>query len=442
MLCLLVSLAPVGAAARALFHATLLRSTPAANSRIAKSPATIRLVFSEQVVPELSRISLVGSGGDSLSLKVANDPRDVHVLVGTVDGQLSGAYKVVWHVISADGHPVGGNFAFTVTAPAATPDTQAAKIGVTVASSTPAGPVSQPAAAQSGNAEESVPVIAALFRGVGLGAMMAGIGILFFGLSAGDRRILIPGAMVTSLIAIGALLLVAHAIMWLEHISPDGHLTGSFLSSVFGSTVGRVELIRVVLAVLTLWAIALARHRKIALWLGIACLVVSGAVGHPAAIHPYLAVPAKIIHLLSGSVWVGGLLWLVWVARCDEVACRIEARRVSSIALIAVIAIFLSGLLQAMLFLNSPWDLFRDDYGRLVLAKMMGLAILVGFGTYNRYGLLPGIDAAGATTRLARSVKQEIAVVSIVILIGGFLAYVPTPPVPTTVIPATTGTSP
>jgi len=396
-------------------------------------------VFSEQVVPELSHIAVVGSIGDSLSLKVADDPHDVHVLVGKVDRQLSGPYRVVWHVISADGHPVGGNFAFTITAGPAASDTQAAKTAVTAASSTLTAPVSQPAAAPSGNAEESVPVIAALFRGVGLGAMMAGIGILFFGLSAGDRRILIPGAMVTSLIAIGALLLVAHAIMWLEHISPDANLTGSFISSVLGSKIGRVELIRVVLAVLTLWAIALARHRKIALWLGIACLVVSGAVGHPAAIHPYLAVPAKIIHLLFGSVWVGGLLWLVWVARCDEVACRIEARRVSSTALIAVIAIFLSGLLQAVLFLNTPSDLFRDNYGRLVLAKMIGLAILVGFGAYNRYGLLPGIDTAGATTKLARSVKQEIAVVSIVILIGGFLAYVPTPPVPTSVVPATTG---
>ena len=104
-----------------------------------------------------------------------------------------------------------------------------------------------------------------------------------------------------------------------------------------------------------------------------------------------------------------------------------------------MIAIFLSGLLQAVLFLNTPSDLFRDNYGRLVLAKMIGLAILVGFGAYNRYGLLPGIDTAGATTKLARSVKQEIAVVSIVILIGGFLAYVPTPPVPTSVVPATTG---
>jgi putative copper export protein len=186
---------------------------------------------------------------------------------------------------------------------------------------------------------------------------------------------------------------------------------------------------------------ALARHRRIALWLGVACIVVSGAIGHPAAIHPYLAIPSKIVHLVAASIWIGGLVWLVWVERYDASASGLEALRVSSLALIAVIAIFLSGLLQTVLFLNTPGDLFHQNYGRLVLAKMIGLAILIGFGAYNRYGLLPKSEAADTTRKLARSVKSEIAIVSIVILIGGFLAYVPTPPLPQPVPSAPTGAS-
>lgn len=409
----------------------------------------MRLVFSEQVVPELSQITIVSSNGDSTRLKVANDPHDVRVLIGSGIGALNGQCKVVWRVLSADGHPVDGVFAFTVgsgtataaaatassTSPVGVPATRTPSPNLTAPLSTAASP--QTSAAQ----EKPVPVFAALFRGVGLGALMTGVGILFFGVTAGERRFLIPGALVTSLIAVGALLLAAHAILWLEHASPTGRLSGAFMSSILGSTVGKVELVRVTLAVLTLWAISLARHRKIALGLGIACLVVSGAVGHPAAIHPYWTIPAKVVHLLSASVWLGGLLWLVWVARCDEAACRIEARRVSSVALIAVIAIFLSGLLQAVFFLNTPSDLIRYDYGSLVLAKMIGLLILVGFGAYNRFGLLPQVESPGTTQKLARSVKQEIAIVSIVILIGGFLAYLPTPPIPTAALPAPAGAS-
>ena len=423
-----------------MLHATLLRSTPAAKSHVAKSPETIRLVFSEQVVPDLSQITHVTASGDSARLNVANDPHDVHVLVGTVSGALSGPVKVVWRVLSADGHPVGGNFSFTVgSTTAAASSTPAATTGAAgdTSANTGASPITAPQTAAP--EEKPVPVFASLFRGVGVGAMMAGVGLLLFGVTAGDRRILIPGAMVTGLIAVGALFLVAHAIAWLEHISPTGHLPGSFISSVLGSTVGRVELARTALAVLTLWAIALARHRQIALWLGIGCIVMSGAVGHPAAIHPYLAIPSKIVHLTSGSMWVGGLLWLAWVARCDEAACRIEAKRVSSVALIAVILIFLSGLLQTVLFLNTPSDLFRYDYGKLVLNKMVGLAILVGFGIYNRVSLMPRLEAADTQRKLARSVKLEMAIITVVILLSGFVAYEPTPPATAKGVQATTG---
>jgi len=179
----------------------------------------------------------------------------------------------------------------------------------------------------------------------------------------------------------------------------------------------------------------------LALILGGACLLVSGAVGHPAAIHPYLSIPAKMAHLVSASLWLGGLLWLGWLSRCDEVACRSEARRVSAAALIAVLAIFLTGSLETVMFLNSPGDLIHSSYGRLIVAKAVGLAILVGFGVYNRFRLLPRIDEAGATGRLSRSVRTEIIIVIIVILVGGFLAYVPTPPTPHSSLSASTGQS-
>ncbi len=425
---------PTSALARALLHATLLRSTPAANSRVAKFPDAIRLVFSEQIVPELSQITLVLASGDSVRLKVANDPHDVHVLVGTssVVGRPDGVIKVIWRVLSADGHPVGGNFSFAAGSTSAPRSPTPAVSSHATASTTPAAiPAPVPAVSPTAAPEDKpVPVVASLFRGVGLGAFMAGIGLLFFGITAGERRTLIPGAAVTSLITVGTLLLVAHAIAWLEHASPTMQLSGSFLSSVLSTTLGRIEMLRVALAVLTLWGIALARHRKIALVLGIGCLLVSGAVGHPAAIHPFIAVPTKAIHLLAGSLWLGGLLWLVWLVRCDSKACEIEAGRVSSIALIAVIAILLSGLIQTVLFLNAPSDLFRYDYGKLVFSKIAALVVLIGFGIYNRYKLMPSVAAVDAQRKMGRSVKLELAIITLVLMISGFLAYVPTPPPP------------
>jgi putative copper export protein len=291
--------------------------------------------------------------------------------------------------------------------------------------------VSPPPSIAPPNHAERVPVFASLFRGLGLGALMTGLGVLFFGVSSGERRNLAPQKFIVSAIAIGAILLVAHLVAWLGHLSAGKGLSSDLVGSVLGTMIGRMELLRTILALLTLWAVALTRRDKPALVLGAACLIVSGAIGHPAAIDPYWTIPAKMLHLVAGSVWIGGLAWLVWLSRCDETACRIEAGRVSSVALIAVIVIALSGLLQTFFFLNTPGDLIASTYGRLVIAKMTGLIILIGFGAYNRYALLPRLDATDGARNLSRSVKMEIVVLVTIILIGGFLAYEPTPPRPT-----------
>jgi copper transport protein len=442
-LCLTLSPVIAHGAGRALLHATLLRSVPRANSILKTPPESVRLVFSEAVIPDLSQITLVrrDSGNaviDSLRLAVANDPRDVHTLVGRVSGLSAGRYMVRWRVLSADGHPISGTFSFVLESGSLTVPGPSS---ITLAPRDSAGrdTLAAPSSTSATTDTKSIPLLASVLRGTGLGALMAGVGLLFFGVTAGDRRRLAPRALIVRLISVGAVLLFAHLFAWLLNISPTRSLSGDFIGSVLGSNVGRIETLRVALALLALWAIALARREALALGLGFACLVVSGAVGHPAAIHPYLSIPAKIAHLLSASLWLGGLLWLVWLSRYDETACRMEARRVSSVALITVIAIFLTGSLETVLFLNSPSDLVHSAYGRLVLAKVVGLAILVGFGAYNKYGLLPRLEDADTTRRLSRSVRQELVVVTIVILIGGFLAYVPTPPSPQSSLSASTG---
>ncbi|MBC7789209.1 MAG: copper resistance protein CopC/CopD [Anaerolineae bacterium] len=429
-LCLIFSPLVGDAPIAAMLHATLLRSSPAANSRLAQPPDTIRLVFSEPVVPSLSQISLIDSAGNARRLEVAGDTRNVRVLVGRVGAIPRGQYKVSWRILSADGHPIAGSFSFFVES--------AKTLTVAPAASGPAPVLRDSArrdtllASSSGptHTDASAPVLASVLRGTGLGALMAGLGLLFFGVTAGEHRKHAPRAAVVRLIGIGAILLLGHMFAWMVHISPTRDISGSFIASVLGSTVGQTELLRVALALLAFFAIALARREVLAVVFGGACLLVSGAVGHPAAIQPYLSIPAKMAHLLSASLWLGGLLWLAWLSRCDEMACRAEARRVSSVALIAVIAIFLTGSLETLLFINFPGDLIRADYGRLVLLKVLGLVLLVGAGAYNRFALVPRLEEPGTTSRLSRSVRNEIVIVSIVILIGGFLGYVPTPPAP------------
>lgn len=385
-------------------------------------------MFSEEVVPALSQILLIGPAGDSARLNVTNDPHDVHTLLGAVPQPRSGGrYTVYWRVVSADGHPVNGNFSFSVAG-------GSVSSGIT----TVPPPIDSTAnrdsvgeAVDHQNADE-VPVAGSLLRGVGLGALMAAVGILFFGLTARDTdgASVIPRSLILWLTLIGAVLLVAHLIAWTRLIAPSSESSTTIVASVFESKVGRIELARTALAVLMLLSVTPMRNNKIAFVFGLACLLVSGAVGHPAAIHPMWAIPSKSIHLLAGAAWLGALVWLLATARADDATHQREAMRVSSLALIAVIAVLVSGLVQTVLFLNSPGELLHSQYGKLVVAKFIGLMVLVSYGAYNRYSLLPRFTT-GSSVKLRSSVRQEIFVMTLVVLMGGFLAYIPPPPSPT-----------
>jgi putative copper export protein len=194
-----------------------------------------------------------------------------------------------------------------------------------------------------------------------------------------------------------------------------------------GTALGRVEALRVGLAWLALWAFSLARRERLALVFAAAALVVSGAIGHPAAIVPEWAIPAKVLHLLGAALWLGGLLWLATTDRGAPLVFARSAARVSSIALWAVIVVAFTGVVETRLFLAHFSDIVRSAYGIGVLAKVTGLGVLVVFGAHHRYRVLPGLTESADCVRMAHSVTREVMVMAIVVLLGGFLAYVPPP---------------
>ncbi len=426
--CVGLGATPAAAAAGKLLHASLIGSVPAGDEQLTRAPRSIRLVFSEAVVAELSRIVMTAPDGSTASLGVALDPNDPKVIIGPLGALTDGRHRVAWRIVSADGHPVAGNFSFSLTQ--ATGDS--ALFPPIIPESGPVVRESSPSAllgSQADTEQKATPKAAALLRGLGMGAVMAGVGLLFFGSAARNRRNLNPGIVATRILGVGAILLLAHMGAWAYHLSPGMGLSGTFGLSTLTSTLGMVESARVLLALLSFWAIAKGKP-GLALFLGIACLAVSGAVGHSAAINPMLAIPAKIVHLIGAAIWMGGLLWLGWTFRRDITAFRIEARRVSFAALIALIAVAGSGIAQTLLFIDWPWDLLGSTYGKLVMAKITGLIILILLGGYNRFKLVPNLDDPRKGRKLSRSVTQELVVMFAILIVSGFLAYTPVPPPP------------
>ena len=397
-------------------HTTLVASEPAIDATLTSPPSRVRLVFSEQIEAGMASIALVGADGASRPLSVVGDPHDVHAIIGAVSGLSTGVFRVVWHVVSADGHPVGGSFLFTVGT------------GGARAVAPPELPVSEPAATW-GPTLAGAPLVPAVLRGLAVGSLMAVAGLLLFIVWMGSERDTRAMTFARRLVAIAPLLTLAHLAAWMLNAAPDHRLTGDWMDAAMGSTVGRVELWRTILSLAPLWALVLARRTTLALALTIAALLASAAIGHAAATDAVVAIPAKALHLLAGAAWLGCLLWLILRTDADDPRADRDALRVSSVALAAVIVVLFSGVVQTLILV--PIRDLVSTYGAVVGAKLIGVVVLVAFGAYNRLRVLPrladGTLASAARGSLRLTVRREVAVMTIVILLGGLLSYVSPP---------------
>ena len=403
-------------AALAVLHAHLVSSSPEDGEALSASPPMIRLVFSEPVEAGLSQI-VVWSARDSLEIRVRADSTDARTLIGDLPHLAPAEYQVDWRVLSADGHPVEGSYRFTVRAPAGAPDTVPTL-----------GPPAAHRPDTAGHAHTAGPNIAAgvsaVLRGLAMFTLVALAGWLVQMVALGGAP---PrGAMRTALLlaALSTALLGAHFAAWLWHVTPGGRAPD--LGAALGTGPGRVEALRVGLVFLALWAIGLARRPWIALTLALAAVLVSGATGHSAGISPRWSIPLKSLHLIAIAVWIGGVAWLA-VAALDPAAFGASASRVSGMALGAVIVVGLTGVAQSALFLPDVPAVFGSAYGRLVLAKIAGLAGLVAFGAWNRRRLMPRLDESAGQAALRSSTRRELALMLAVSLVAGVLAYVPPP---------------
>lgn len=100
----------------ALAHAQLVDASPKANQTMSASPSEFRLFFSDE---------LIDLGPASNWLKVENAQGVVVSTDSVLNGnQVSakptqalrpGKYQLTWRVLSEDGHPIQGNYEFTVT---------------------------------------------------------------------------------------------------------------------------------------------------------------------------------------------------------------------------------------------------------------------------------------------------------------------------------------
>ena len=148
-------------------------------------------------------------------------------------------------------------------------------------------------------------------------------------------------------------------------------------------------------------------------------------VGHTASAAPPVVVrSADLVHALAASVWVGGLVGLRVTARSGDPTDRaVTIGRFSTWATWAVAGVTGAGVALAWVNLPTIAASWQTGYGRLLLAKLALVGLLLLMGAHNHFNLVPRVVAGdvGAATDLRQIVRRELAVVAVVVVLTALL---------------------
>ena len=129
----------------AFAHAEFLDSTPAPGSHLSSVPGKITLRFGEHLsdLSGANAIVVTGPGGEEVS------QGEITIIAASVTSALkatseTGTYHVAYRVLSADGHPVSGEFDFFLDEP-----------GVPTPLASPAGSLASPASSSAEQGQRS-----------------------------------------------------------------------------------------------------------------------------------------------------------------------------------------------------------------------------------------------------------------------------------------------
>jgi copper resistance protein C len=130
-------------------HERLTASEPAADAVLPAVPPRVLLTFSGNVVDPAPTLVLVDAAGAEVP---GGEPvvEGATVALPLPEGLANGAYTVRWRIVSSDGDPVSGDYAFTVAAPetaapppSASPSSSESSAAPSPAEASPAGAVAE-----------------------------------------------------------------------------------------------------------------------------------------------------------------------------------------------------------------------------------------------------------------------------------------------------------
>ncbi|WP_416071982.1 copper resistance protein CopC [Streptomyces sp. ID05-04B] len=382
-------------------HAALRGADPVDGSVVKTSPGSITLTFTESV----------GLLDDSFRVFDPDNQRVKTGRAGHADGRAdtarvtlprnlgTGTFTVAWRVVSEDSHPIAGAFTFSVGKPSAVPPVL------------PSTSVEDPATSGLFNIGRYVAYLAA--------ALLVGTGVFVAVCGPPDvrplRRLLLAGWWALAGSTVFLLLLRAP---YETGTGPAQALDPSALTRTLGTRPGLALVARLVL--LAAVAALLLRQRSLPQGerpsraslvtggaLAVALTLTWAAAEHASAgIQVPAAMTSSVLHLLAMAAWLGGLTALLILLHRASVPSYVVTR-FSRTAGLSVVVLVVTGVYQSWRGLGSTSALTDTTYGRVLLAKLAAVTLLLMAGAWSRRTVRDA--TATAVTRTATRTADAVS---------------------------------
>ena len=425
-------------------HASFIESAPAPGDRLATAPERVTLRFTEPLIGKLTTASLIDvDSGERVEARVrTGEHREVTVTpVRALD---TGTYRVEWHTVSTkDGHALEGSFDFGVRAEA-----------VDAIANVQQSPLARGGWVRIGLRSVFYAALALFAAGV--------FAAVLIGRAGEPGAWLAPPAVTNALRQAGLVRAGVSAVAWRRTIAAGwaaGAVGGALVLSEAADASGGLSLDGAESFVLTNAAglgrlaavVMIAAAALVAAWralpagalLTLAFLSIALS-GHANSVDlRALAVGTDWIHLMAGSLWIGGIAqigiaWLPRLRRAPTVVRREVMRAVLSrfgkVAAPAFFVVAVTGLANAAIQLGRPGALVDTAYGLVLTTKIALVGFVAAASYWHAVRLRPRLLAAGAhpprrpERRHWRLLRAEAVLGVAVIAAAAVLVTFPLPP--------------
>ncbi|MCM3004974.1 copper resistance CopC/CopD family protein [Priestia koreensis] len=370
---------------RAYAHAYIQESNPSENERLKQSPTEVKIKFNEELQNGFNSLSIVDSNGKRVKLEKAEiKSKDRSMIQAKVEQKLKDdVYSLEWRVVSADGHSVSGNIPFLV-----------GKTSKEIPSSFQ----------QSNGTSSALKVENITDRWFLYSSFSIIIGVLLFRMFwyRPEKPHAIINKRTKNLLWIGLSLLTIAILAFLPIQTKlnagvswskafDLELLSKTLQYTKEGTVWMIQIVILLLLFVSTWWLMRNKEQfsrikaSFSLALIVGMMLSKAFIGHPSS-SPYkeFGVGTDFLHLLSASIWVGGILAIVFLLHEGMFKKDEESRdlywqslnRFSIWGWIAVGTLMLTGIFNATLFITDIQTLIRTTYGRALLIKVGGFVLM------------------------------------------------------------------